>query len=179
MLPSLSPSCLHHLPAVPLPPSPFLSSLLYCPLLLLFSTLFLHHSTLQRVLANVSCGVVRPRPQRPTEGELFFNVELSPMASPGFEVGRPSAQGTEVSRTLERCLKESRAIDTESLCIIAGEKVRSIYLQMIPPIPPLSHPHTLSLPNSCCRCGQFVWISMSWTTVATSSTVPLSPLSQH
>lgn len=77
-----------------------------------------------RVLANVSCEVVRPRPQRPTEGELFFNVELSPMASPGFEVGRPSPVATEVARMLERCLKESRAIDTESLCIIAGEKVR-------------------------------------------------------
>ena len=25
-------------------------------------------------------------------------------------------------RILERCIKESRAIDTESLCIIAGEK---------------------------------------------------------
>lgn len=71
----------------------------------------------------MSCEVVRPRPQRPTEGELVFNVELSPMASPGFEVGRPSPLATEIARMLERCLKESRAIDTESLCLIAGEKV--------------------------------------------------------
>ena len=75
------------------------------------------------MLANVSCEVVRPRPQRPTEGELFFNVELSPMASPAFEVGRSSPVATEVARMLERCLKDSRAVDTESLCIIAGEKV--------------------------------------------------------
>lgn len=71
----------------------------------------------------MSCEVLRPWPQRPTEGELFFNVELSPMASPGFEVGRPSPVATEVARMLERCLKESRAVETESLCIIAGEKV--------------------------------------------------------
>ena len=45
------------------------------------------------------------------------------MASPGFEVGRSSPVATEVARMLERCLKESRAVDTESLCIIAGEKV--------------------------------------------------------
>ena len=41
-----------------------------------------------RVLAVVSCEVVQPRPQRPTEGQLFFNIELSPMASPAFEIGR-------------------------------------------------------------------------------------------
>ncbi len=29
----------------------------------------------------------------------------------------------EVTRILERCFKESRAVDTESLCIIAGQKV--------------------------------------------------------
>ena len=45
------------------------------------------------------------------------------MASPSFEVGRPSSVATEITRTLERCVKESRAVDTESLCIIAGEKV--------------------------------------------------------
>lgn len=76
-----------------------------------------------RVFACVSCHVIQPRPQRPTEGQLYFNVELSPMASPGFEVGRPSSVATEITRTLERCVKESRAVDLESLCIIAGEKV--------------------------------------------------------
>ena len=32
--------------------------------------------------------MAEPRPNRPTEGQLFINVELSPMASPAFEVGR-------------------------------------------------------------------------------------------
>ncbi len=77
----------------------------------------------RRVFVCVSCHVIQPRPQRPTEGQLHFNVELSPMASPSFEVGRPSSVATEITRTLERCVKESRALDTESLCIIAGEKV--------------------------------------------------------
>ena len=35
---------------------------------------------------------------------------------------RPSSYAVEMMRILERCIKESRAIDTESLCIIAGEK---------------------------------------------------------
>ena len=34
-----------------------------------------------------------------------------------------SDQGVEINRILERCLKESRCVDTESLCIISGDKV--------------------------------------------------------
>ena len=41
-----------------------------------------------RVLGQVSCEVAQPKPNRPTEGQLFVNVELSPMASPAFEAGR-------------------------------------------------------------------------------------------
>lgn len=76
-----------------------------------------------RVLAQVSCEVIKPTHNRPTEGQLFFNLELSSMASPAFESGRPSDYAIEISRFIERCLKESRPIDAESLCIIVGEKV--------------------------------------------------------
>ena len=36
---------------------------------------------------------------------------------------RQSTAAVEISRILERSQKESRAVDTESLCIIAGQKV--------------------------------------------------------
>ena len=45
-------------------------------------------NVLYRVLGQVSCEVAQPKPNRPTEGQLFINVELSPMASPAFESGR-------------------------------------------------------------------------------------------
>lgn len=48
------------------------------------------------------------------------------MASPAFESGRMTEFGTELNRFMERCYVESRAIDVESLCIVAGEKVWSI-----------------------------------------------------
>ncbi|XP_064637673.1 exosome complex component RRP45-like isoform X2 [Lineus longissimus] len=83
-----------------------------------------------RVLAQVSCEVVEPKLTRPTDGILYVNVELSPMASPGFEVGRLSDQGVEMNRLLERCLKESRCIDMESLCIVARKKVWQIRLDI-------------------------------------------------
>ena len=39
-------------------------------------------------MAQVSCEVTEPKQTRPTEGILFVNVELSPMAAPHFEAGR-------------------------------------------------------------------------------------------
>lgn len=41
-----------------------------------------------RVVAHVSCELVAPKENRPNEGIMIFNMELSPMASPAFEQGR-------------------------------------------------------------------------------------------
>ena len=80
-----------------------------------------------RVLAVVHCEAIEPFPDRPTEGFFQFNLEFSPMASPNFEPGRPDAKlVSEVSRVVERGLRESRAVDTESLCIVGGVKVWSL-----------------------------------------------------
>jgi exosome complex RNA-binding protein Rrp42 (RNase PH superfamily) len=38
-------------------------------------------------------------------------------------VGRPSEEEVLISRTIEKALRRSRAVDTEGLCIVAGEKV--------------------------------------------------------
>ncbi|XP_027030351.1 exosome complex component RRP45 [Tachysurus fulvidraco] len=79
-----------------------------------------------RVLAQVSCELVPPKDSRPTEGIMFFNLELSPMASPGFQSNRQSELLVTLNRQLERCLRNSRCIDMESLCVISGEKVWQI-----------------------------------------------------
>jgi len=73
-----------------------------------------------------SCELVVPKENRPTEGIMFFNVELSPMASPAFELGRQSELLVKLNRQLERCLRNSKCIDTESLCVVSGEKVWAI-----------------------------------------------------
>ncbi|KAJ7357635.1 Exosome complex component RRP45 [Desmophyllum pertusum] len=83
-----------------------------------------------RVLGQVSCDIAQPKPNRPTEGQLFVNVELSPMASPAFESGRTTEFGVELNRFMERFYVESRAIDVESLCIVAGEKVWSVRVDL-------------------------------------------------
>jgi len=82
------------------------------------------------VMAQVSAMVTEPRVARPNEGILMVNVELSPIAAPKFEVGRMTDEGVEINRTIERCLKESRCLDLESLCIIAEEKVWTVRLDL-------------------------------------------------
>ena len=42
---------------------------------------------------------------------------------PYFATFRSTEFSTELNRFMERCFVESRAIDVESLCIVAGEKV--------------------------------------------------------
>eukprot|EP00927_Polykrikos_kofoidii_P017234 TRINITY_DN17826_c2_g1_i1.p1 TRINITY_DN17826_c2_g1~~TRINITY_DN17826_c2_g1_i1.p1 ORF type:complete len:516 (-),score=134.94 TRINITY_DN17826_c2_g1_i1:74-1621(-) len=79
-----------------------------------------------RALAVCSGEIVTPPPERPNEGKISFHVEFGPMASPSFEVGRPSVYATTVSNFVERLLKGSRAIDAEALCIVGGQKVWSI-----------------------------------------------------
>ena len=48
------------------------------------------------------------------------------MASPSFESGRSGSQEVSLSRLLEKTLRRSQALDTESLCLIAAQKVWSI-----------------------------------------------------
>ncbi|XP_028658010.1 exosome complex component RRP45 isoform X1 [Erpetoichthys calabaricus] len=83
-----------------------------------------------KVLAQVSCELVAPKSNRPTEGVLFFNLELSPMASPSFEPGRHSELLVKLNRLLERCFRNSKCIDTESLCVVSGEKVWQIRVDL-------------------------------------------------
>ncbi|XP_041120894.1 exosome complex component RRP45-like [Polyodon spathula] len=83
-----------------------------------------------RVLAQISCELVAPKMNRPTEGILFFNLELSQMASPAFEPGRQSELVVKLNRLLERCLRNSKCIDTESLCVVSGEKVWQIRVDL-------------------------------------------------
>ncbi|PWW79534.1 hypothetical protein C7212DRAFT_291353 [Tuber magnatum] len=75
-----------------------------------------------RVLARVSAEVVKPFTDRPFEGIFTITTELGPMASPAFEPGRQTEQEVLLSRLIEKAIRRSNALDTESLCIVAGQK---------------------------------------------------------
>lgn len=77
-------------------------------------------------MAQVSCDIQQPKASRPNEGMLHVNVELNPLAAQHFESGRQSEAAALINRQLEKCLKESRCVDLESLCIVADKKVSII-----------------------------------------------------
>ncbi|ORX40790.1 ribosomal protein S5 domain 2-type protein [Kockovaella imperatae] len=82
------------------------------------------------VLAHVSATIVRPRDDRPYEGFLIINSEISPMASSVYEAGRASEDEVLITRLLEKSIRRTEAVDREALCIIAGEKVWQLRLTL-------------------------------------------------
>eukprot|EP01080_Neovahlkampfia_damariscottae_P000731 gene731-8983_t len=79
-----------------------------------------------KTMGVITFEIVEPYPERPTEGFIQFNTELSPMASEQYDTQRRSEKSIEISRIIERSLRGSKSIDTEALCIIAHKKVWSI-----------------------------------------------------
>lgn len=73
----------------------------------------------------MSCDIQPPKASKPNDGLLYVHVEMSPMAALHFESGRQSDISVQVNRLLEKCLKESKCVDLEALCIVADEKVRN------------------------------------------------------
>ncbi|KAI3461130.1 hypothetical protein Pfo_017793 [Paulownia fortunei] len=83
-----------------------------------------------RIMGFVTSQLVQPYRDRPNEGTLAIFTEFSPMADPSFEVGRPGEFAVELGRIVDRGLRESRAVDTESLCVVAGKWVWSIRIDL-------------------------------------------------
>lgn len=82
------------------------------------------------VMAFVTAQLVQPYRDRPNEGSLAIFTEFSPMADPSFEPGRPGESAVELGRVIDRGLRESRAIDTESLCVLPGKFVWAIRVDL-------------------------------------------------
>jgi len=75
------------------------------------------------VLVGVKLSVGEPFPDVPDEGVLIVNTELVPIASPTFEPGPPKEDAIEISRVVDRGIRESKCIDLEKLCIEPGKEV--------------------------------------------------------
>lgn len=79
-----------------------------------------------RVMAQVSASVVKPYEDSPFEGIFTISTEFSPMASSSFEPARVGPYELILSRTLDNTIRRARALDLESLCILAKKLVWSI-----------------------------------------------------
>jgi exosome complex component RRP42 len=82
------------------------------------------------VLVGVKVETGTPFPDTPNDGVLTVNAELVPLASPTFEPGPPDENSIELARIVDRGIRESKAIDTEKLCIEPGKKVFVVFVDV-------------------------------------------------
>ncbi|KAM6499582.1 Ribosomal protein S5 domain 2-type fold [Amanita muscaria] len=83
-----------------------------------------------KVIAQVEGKIVRPTAERPLEGMITIISEISPMASSEYEIGRSSDEEVTITRMLDKVLRRSDAVDKESLCILAGQRVWHLKLTL-------------------------------------------------
>jgi len=82
------------------------------------------------VLVGVKVETGEPFTDTPNEGVQTVNAELVPLASPNFEPGPPDENSIELARVVDRGIRESKAIDTEKLCIQPGKQVFVVFIDV-------------------------------------------------
>lgn len=82
------------------------------------------------VIVGVKMDVSEPYPDTPDEGSITVGAELMPMASPVFEPGPPDKNATELARVVDRCIRESKALDFKKLSIVEGEKAWFVFIDI-------------------------------------------------
>jgi exosome complex component RRP42 len=82
------------------------------------------------VYAGVKMDIGTPYPDSADAGNLSVGAELGPIASSKFELGPPKINAIELSRVLDRGIRESKLIDFKKLCITKGEKVWNVYVDI-------------------------------------------------
>ncbi|PHH70053.1 hypothetical protein CDD80_6271 [Ophiocordyceps camponoti-rufipedis] len=75
-----------------------------------------------RIFVKVSAELTLPFPDRPLDGIFSIAAEMGPMVAPSLEANRGSETEVLLSRILEKTIRRSGALDTESLCLVAGQK---------------------------------------------------------
>ena len=82
------------------------------------------------VYAGVKFELRTPWPDRPAQGSLMCGAELRPVAGRKYEPGPPSPQSIELGRVVDRGIRESGCIDMAQLCIVPGEKVWGVMIDI-------------------------------------------------
>ena len=76
-----------------------------------------------KVIAGVKLSIGTPYPDTPDEGSLIIGAEFLPLSSNEFELGPPGEYSIELARIIDRGIREAKAIDVKKLCIVKGEKI--------------------------------------------------------
>jgi exosome complex component RRP42 len=84
------------------------------------------------VVAGVKVLVGEPYPDSPDEGVTMVTAEMSPIASPLFELGPPREDAIELARVVDRGVRESETVDAKALCIEKGKQVYMVFADVYP-----------------------------------------------
>ncbi|MFX1559634.1 MAG: exosome complex protein Rrp42 [Promethearchaeota archaeon] len=84
------------------------------------------------VVAGVKVLVGEPYSDSPDEGVTMVTAEMSPIASPLFELGPPKEDAIELARVVDRGVRESETVDVKKLCIEEGKKVYMVFADVYP-----------------------------------------------
>jgi exosome complex component RRP42 len=83
-----------------------------------------------QVIAGIKINIGEPYPDTPDQGAMSTSAELIPLASPDFESGPPNKVAIELARVVDRGIRESGLIEVEKLCIVPGEKVWILFIDV-------------------------------------------------
>lgn len=78
------------------------------------------------VIVGVKLNTQEPYPDHDDEGTMMMGMEFSPICGGRYEPGPPGIGAIEVSRVVDRGIRESGFIDWKKLCIEKGKKVWSL-----------------------------------------------------
>ncbi len=82
------------------------------------------------VVAGVKLQVGEPFKDAPNEGILITTAEYLPTSSVDIEPGPPGVDEIEIGRVIDRGIREGKVIDLSKLCLVEGEKVWIIFLDL-------------------------------------------------
>ena len=83
-----------------------------------------------KILCGIKLLIGTPYGDSPGSGTMTTTAELAPLADQSFDPGPPREQSIELSRVVDRGIRESRMIDFEALCIEEGEKVWMVFIDL-------------------------------------------------
>lgn len=83
------------------------------------------------IICGIKAEITEPRADRPTEGYIVPNVELSPLCSPHFRPGPPTEQAQVLSQNLLDFIENTQCVKMDSLCIQSGKLVWVLYIDLI------------------------------------------------
>jgi exosome complex component RRP42 len=83
-----------------------------------------------RVLVGIKVETGPPYSDTPNMGVLTVNAELLPLAHEIFEPGPPDENSIELARVVDRSLRESKALDLESLVIVPGKLAYVVFVDI-------------------------------------------------